>query len=115
VLSRREAAEHWLRKAIRTFDALGHLRSAAQARMKLAATLMDQPARLDDARELATYALMLVETLEPAERAHWTSYNLLAAIAARQADEVRSPVRRDELLAEAAKYYLLASRDQPGT
>jgi tetratricopeptide (TPR) repeat protein/predicted ATPase len=115
VLGRREAAEHWFQKVISTFDALGHPRSAAQARNNLAAVLMEQPARLDDARQLATHAATFVETLESTERANWTTYDLLAAIAVRQADAAGSHHRSSELLAEAEKYYLLARRDRPST
>ncbi|MDT4332190.1 CHAT domain-containing protein [Methylomonas sp. MS20] len=84
-LGKPAAAETWYRKAIaqrrQDNDKLG----LAINLNNLADLLQNQSKRLNEARVLAEEALALKQTLEPGAAMIWTTYHVLAEIAARQA------------------------------
>ncbi len=79
-----QAAEAWYRKTLEHRKTLPD--KGAKVFYNLANLLQSQPARLNDARQLAEESLAIKKTLDPAAAEIWTTYNILAKIADKQGD-----------------------------
>ncbi len=79
-------AEDWFRKAIAGLHAAGDTASESKALNNLAVLLLSlgQKDRLAEARQLATQALAIMETLDPVGVEIWKTYAILAEIAERE-------------------------------
>ena len=102
-----EAAESWYRKAIDGFRSLGDTALLPKCLNNLADLLQGQPGRLDEARQLAEEALAIKKTLDTGAATIWTTYNILAGIAAQQS--------QPELAAEYLRLARTAKRNFAGT
>ncbi len=80
-----DAAEMWYRKAIEGFRAIGDKVSPSKCLSNLANLLLSQSGRLAEARQLAEEALAIKQTLDPGAAENWTTYNILAEIADKEA------------------------------
>ena len=92
--------ERWYRKAIEGEARKGDTWPASRALNNLANLLQTQPDRLAEARQLAEKALALSKTLHPGTTEIWTTYDLLAYIAVKEAALTADSRRQAELQAE---------------
>jgi tetratricopeptide (TPR) repeat protein len=74
-------AEQWNRKALQSFQQVGDRLNEARILSNLADLLNQQPSRLPEANQLATDALAIKKTINPAAAEIWKTYDLLAKIA----------------------------------
>jgi tetratricopeptide (TPR) repeat protein len=74
-------AEQWSRKALDRFRAVGDKLGESKVLNNLANLLANQSNRLPEAHQLATDALAIMQTLDPAAAEIWNTYNILAEIA----------------------------------
>jgi tetratricopeptide (TPR) repeat protein len=77
-------AEQWYRKALASFRAVGEKPGESTQLHNLADLLAKQPSRLPEAHQLATDALVVKQTLDPAAAEIWKTYGLLATISTAQ-------------------------------
>jgi tetratricopeptide (TPR) repeat protein len=77
-------AKQWSQKALQIYQEVGDKLGESMALLSLAILLTNQPSRLSEAHQLATDALAIEETLDPAATKIWDTYNLLARIAIAQ-------------------------------
>lgn len=78
-------AEQWYRKALDSFRAVGGDKLGESRQLyNLADLLANQPNRLPEAYQLATDALAIKKTIDPAAAEIWKTYGLLARIATAQ-------------------------------
>jgi tetratricopeptide (TPR) repeat protein len=113
-----EAAEAWYRKAIKALRDAGDLLSASRALNNLADLLQSRPGRLAEAQQSAEESLNIKRTLEPGMAEIWTTYNILAKIADKEAEATSNAVRKVELETQACDYRRQsrnAKWDFPGT
>jgi tetratricopeptide (TPR) repeat protein len=87
-------AEQWYGKALAAFQAAEDWPRAAVTLYNLADLLVNQPARLDEARRLAEESLTIGETLDPAAAAIWMTYDILADIATKQGESNQAAAYR---------------------
>jgi hypothetical protein len=104
-------AEGWYNKALQNFQTVGNKIGAFKTLGNFAILLANQPSRLSEARELATTALEIQQTLAPAAAEIWTTYGLLAKIATAQnepdkAKEYRQLARTTKLAFTGTQYEL---------
>jgi tetratricopeptide (TPR) repeat protein len=104
VAGRPDAAESWGRKAMGAFRQLNSPADLSLSLNNLALLLARQPQRLAEARGLAEEALAIESTLDPGAVEIWKTYNLLAAVADREAAAATSEPVRDRLLAESREH-----------
>jgi tetratricopeptide (TPR) repeat protein len=78
-------AEQWYRKALQSFHPEERL-NKSNALSNLADLLVNQPSRLIEAHQLATDALAIQQTFDPAAASIWNTYNILAEISTVQAE-----------------------------
>jgi tetratricopeptide (TPR) repeat protein len=112
-----EAAEGWYRKAIEYDRKIGNPIDLSFVLNNLADLLQTQPDRLSEARQLAEEALALKKNLDPHAALIWTTYNILAEIADKEAALTADSRRQAELQAEARNHGRLAreaKRNFPG-
>jgi tetratricopeptide (TPR) repeat protein len=83
-MERLSEAEQWYWKALQCFQDVGDQLNKRNTLHNLANLLAKQLNRLPEAHQLATAALAILETLDPAAAGTWTIYNLLAEIATAQ-------------------------------
>lgn len=103
-----DAAEMWYRKAIEGFRTDDQAFYRASALNNLADLLQTQPGRLAEARQLAEEALAIEQTLDPGAAEIWSTYELLAQIADREAEATTEDRLKAGLGAEAREYRRLA-------
>jgi tetratricopeptide (TPR) repeat protein len=77
-------AEQWYRKALKSCRAVAHKLGESIQLNNLADLLAKQPNRLSEAYQLATDALAIKQTFDPAAAEIWKTYNLLARISTAQ-------------------------------
>jgi hypothetical protein len=82
--------EPWYRKALSAFEASNDRVNTSLALTNLANLLLRDPQRLHEARDLATQALAIKQTLDPGATEIWMTYRILAHVAAQQGDAVAS-------------------------
>jgi len=87
-------AEQWYRKALAAFQGAEDWPYVAATLGNLAILLVNDPARLDEARRLAEESLSIKETIAPAAAEIWTTYNILARIASQQGDSSQTAAYR---------------------
>lgn len=108
VAGKPEAAERWYRKAIeggrRTGDEVG----VAMGLNNLANLLRNLPGRLAEARQLAEEALAIKQTLDPGAAEIWTTYNILAKVAEKEAETTSDSRLKTGLQTQAREYRRLA-------
>jgi tetratricopeptide (TPR) repeat protein len=83
-MNRLTDAEGWYRKILKISRVVGDRVSESKALVSLAYLLSDQPNHLSEAQQLATAALEIDRTVDPAAAAIWGTYRLLAKIATSQ-------------------------------
>jgi tetratricopeptide (TPR) repeat protein len=79
-------AEDWYRKALQSFQIVGCLLGQSRQLNNLAILLANQPRRLSESQQLATAALTISQTLDPAAAEIWKTYSLLARISTTQGE-----------------------------
>jgi tetratricopeptide (TPR) repeat protein len=94
-------AEQWYRKALQIHWQVGDRLNESKTLSNLANLLTNQPNRLPEAHQIATAALVILETLDPAAAEIWIIYNLLARIATAQGET--DTAREYRQLARTAK------------
>jgi tetratricopeptide (TPR) repeat protein len=115
---KRDAAEMWFRKEIEVDRRLGNPKELAPDLNNLADLLQTQPGRLAEARKLAEEALAIKLTLDPGAAAIWSTYNILAQIAEKEAEAESDSRRKVELQGQARENRRLgreAKRNFAGT
>lgn len=95
------AAESLYRKALEACRLFETPLELAMVLSNLAGLLVEQPARLREAREAAEEALLIKLDLDPAVARIWTTYTILALVADRQSRP--DDAQRDRLLALEAQ------------
>jgi tetratricopeptide (TPR) repeat protein len=103
-----QASELWYRKALDATQNTGDQKERALCLSNLASLLSDQPARLAEARQLAEESLAIKRILDPGAAEIWTTYNILAGIADKEAAGCEDAPRRAQLEAEARSHRRLA-------
>jgi tetratricopeptide (TPR) repeat protein len=101
---RKAEAEQWYRKALAARRAADDRPGIARTLSNLADLLVKDPARLDEARRLAEEGLAIDETLDPAAAQIWTTYEILARIAAQQGNNSQSAEYRSKAEQAFAPY-----------
>jgi tetratricopeptide (TPR) repeat protein len=86
--------EKWYRKALKAFQDEEDRPNSARTLNNLASLLVKASVRLDEARSLAEESLAIKETLDPAAAEIWTTYNILARIAAQQGNSSQAAAYR---------------------
>ena len=99
-----EAAEAWYRKAIAAGRQIEGPVQLARLLGKLAALLLRQPDRLDEARALVEEALGGGQAGDPPSPEVWRHYGILADVVEREAARAADDQRRVELEAQARAY-----------
>ncbi len=89
-MNRLTEAEGWYRKILKISRVVGDRLSESKALVSLAYLLSDQPNHLSEAQQLATAALEIDRTVDPAAVAIWGTYRLLAKIATAQGETDRA-------------------------
>jgi tetratricopeptide (TPR) repeat protein len=84
MMNKLSEAEDWYQKALRSFQAVGDRQSESQTLNNFADLLANQPSRLSESHQLATAALEIKKTLDPAAAKIWSTYNILSRIATAQ-------------------------------
>jgi tetratricopeptide (TPR) repeat protein len=79
-------AEQWYWKALQIARQVGYRIGESKTLTSLANLLIKQPNRLPEAHQLATAALAISETLDPAAAEIWKTYGLLAKITTAQGE-----------------------------
>jgi tetratricopeptide (TPR) repeat protein len=79
-------AEAWYRKALRAYESVGDKCGESRQLNNLANLLASQPKCLQEAQQLASSALEIDLTLDPAVASIWNTYSILAKIATAQAE-----------------------------
>jgi tetratricopeptide (TPR) repeat protein len=79
-------AEQWYWKALQIARQVGYQIGESKTLSNLAHLLTRQPNRLSEAHQLATAALAITETLDPAAAEIWKTYSILAIIATTQGE-----------------------------
>jgi tetratricopeptide (TPR) repeat protein len=102
-----EAAESWYRKAIHGLRSRGDTALLPKCLNNLADLLQTLPGRLDEARQLAEEALAIKKTQDLGAAEIWTTYNILAKIAAQQS--------KPDLAAQYRQLARTAKRNFAGT
>jgi SagB-type dehydrogenase family enzyme len=98
---RPEAAEALYRKAIDLNQRIGNRLQLGSHLGNLALLLVEQPGRLDEARQLAEAAVTIHRTLDPAAAQVWRNYGVLAGILAKEAETAADDRRKAELQTQA--------------
>jgi tetratricopeptide (TPR) repeat protein len=88
--------EPWYRKALAVFKDEGDLLVMYRTLNNLANLLQTDPKRLAEARDIASQALALKQTLDPGQAEIWKIYSVLANIAEKQGDTEAARTYRAE-------------------
>jgi tetratricopeptide (TPR) repeat protein len=97
-------AEAWFCKALQNTRIVNDQRGESRQLRNLANLLTNQPKRLSDAQQLATEALAIDQTLDPAATEIWTTYNLLAKIANAQGKTQQAQVYHQQARSAKAAF-----------
>jgi tetratricopeptide (TPR) repeat protein len=100
-MNRLTDAEGWYRKILSISRVVSDRVGESKALVSLAYLLSDQPNHLSEAQQLATAALEIDRTVDPAAAAIWGTYRLLAKIAIAQGET--DAAREYRQLARTAK------------
>lgn len=119
-LDRDAAAEDWNRTALAAFETANDRLHAATVMNNLAVVIKGQPGRLAEARALAERALELKKAVDPGAAEIWSTYQVLALIADREADQAtderaaafRAEAREHRRDARATRFGYPATRRQ---
>lgn len=102
------AAEMWYEKAIEASRRAGDQVGLGRRLNNVAALLLRSPGRLADARQRAKEALAVKLTLHPGAAEIWKTYDILADIAAKEAEGASDSSDKAKLQAQANEYRRLA-------
>ena len=107
---KRDEAERYCREAVRIGRQTGNPIQVQRSASNLARVLLNQPALLIEARQLAEEALAIAQSREPGGPEVWSGYGLLADIAEKEASVAADEESRVALQVRARNYRELEQR-----